>query len=73
MPAERGVPVPYLKARRLHTLLKQEELAEKAHIARATVVRGEAGGTRSIDNVRKLAAALGITPERLRSHPPDAP
>jgi len=71
MPAERGVAMPHLKAWRRRALLKQEELAEQAGVARATVVRGERGGTLSLDNIRKIAAALGITPEQLADGPPD--
>jgi transcriptional regulator with XRE-family HTH domain len=71
MPAERGVLVPYLRAWRLRATLKQEELAERSGVSRPTVQRGERGETISIDNTRKLAAALGITVEQLRFTNPD--
>lgn len=71
MPAERGVAVPYLRAWRLRATLKQEELAERAGVSRPTVQRGERVETLSIDNIRKLAAALGITVEQLRFENPD--
>jgi len=71
MSAPRGVIAPHLKAWRRRALLKQRELAEKADVARATIVRGERGGTLSLDNLRKLATALGITPEQLLGNPPD--
>ena len=70
MTAERGIPVPYLREWRLRATLKQEELAEKAGISRPTVQRGERGDTLSIDNIRKLATALGITVEQLRFERP---
>lgn len=66
MPAERGVPVPYLRAWRLRKLLKQEELAMRADVSRPTIQRGERGETLSIDNVKKIAQALEISDEELR-------
>ena len=71
MPAERGIPVPHLKAWRLRKLLKQEELAERADVSRPTIQRGERGETLSIDNVKKIANALGISNEELRFTDPD--
>lgn len=71
MSAPRGIVAPHLKAWRRKKLLKQWELAEKAGVARATIVRGERGGTLSLDNLRKLADALGITPEQLRDTSPN--
>lgn len=72
MPAPRGVTVPYLQAWRRRRTLKQGELATKAGVARATVQRGERGETLSIDNVRKLAAALSLSVEQVRFEEPDA-
>ena len=71
MPADRGVPLPYLREWRLWVLLKQEELAEKAGVSRPTIQRGERGETLSIDNIRKLAAALNITVEQMRFERPE--
>ena len=71
MPAARGIPVPYLREWRLRATLKQEELAERSGVSRPTIQRGERGDTLSIDNIRKLATALGITVERLRFERPD--
>jgi transcriptional regulator with XRE-family HTH domain len=71
MPAERGIPVPYLRAWRLRATLKQEELADRADVSRPTIQRGERGETLSIDNIRKLAKALGITVEQLRFEEPE--
>lgn len=66
MPAERGVTVADLRGWRLYATMTQKQLAERAGIARATVVRGETGGTLSIPNVQSLAEALGISVEQLR-------
>ena len=71
MLATRGLTTPYLRAWRLHAALKQNELADKAHVARATVQRGERGEPLSIDNVRALAQALGVTVEQLRFQAPE--
>lgn len=73
MPAPRGIMLRYLQAWRMRATLKQEELADKAGIARATVQRAERGGAVSLDNVRALAQALGITPEQLVMPPPGEP
>lgn len=73
MPAERGVTVADLKGWRLRATLTQGQLAGKAGVARATIVRGEGGGTLSIPNVQALAAALGITVEQLRFESPREP
>ncbi len=67
----RGIAVPRLHAWRSRRLLTTYELADKADVARATVVCGERGGALSIDNIRKIAAALGISPEQLADGPPD--
>lgn len=71
MPVVRGVLVPYLKAWRVRATLKQDELATRAGVSRPTIQRGERGETLSVDNVRKLAAALRITVEELRFTNPD--
>jgi transcriptional regulator with XRE-family HTH domain len=70
---EKGLRVRDLKAWRLRATLSQEDLAEKADVSRATIVRGEAGGTLSFGNIRKLAAALGITVDELRFGEPEEP
>ena len=73
MPAPRGITLKHLPAWRIRAMLKQEELADKAGIARATVQRAERGSTVSLDNVRALARALGITPEQLSMPPAGEP
>lgn len=66
----RGVTVPYLRAWRDRQVLKQQELAQKAGVARSTVARGERGDVLSVDKVRALAKALGITEQQLREEDP---
>jgi transcriptional regulator with XRE-family HTH domain len=73
MPAEKGVVVDNLRAWRLYATMSQDDLAQKANVARTTIVRGEGGGTLSYGNVRKLADALGITVEQLRFKMPPTP
>lgn len=68
----RGVALPYLKAWRLRKLMAQTELADRAGVARATVTRAERGDeVVSFANVRKLAEALGISPDELLHTNPD--
>lgn len=73
MAAQRGLALPYLRAWRLRRLLTQAELIEKSGVSRTTVVRAEsAGGSVSIANIRRLADALGITPDELVYNNPEA-
>ena len=72
MAAQRGLALPHLRAWRLRRLLTQAELIEKSGVSRTTVVRAEsAGGSVSIVNIRRLADALGITPDELVYSEPD--
>jgi DNA-binding XRE family transcriptional regulator len=64
--------VPRLRKWRIRALLKQSELAERAGIARSTIVRGERGDPISFESLKALAQALGITLEELRDVDPDA-
>ena len=50
---------------RRRRLLTQGELAEKAGVGITTIVRIEAGQGARVTTLRKLAAALDITPEQL--------
>ena len=54
-----------LREWRQRRLLTQEELAEKAGVGVTTIVRIEAGQSARISTLRKLAAALDVTPEQL--------
>jgi transcriptional regulator with XRE-family HTH domain len=66
----RGLPLPYLKAWRIKKFIGQGELADMAKLARATVTRAERGDeVVSFANIRKLAEALGITPDQLLKAP----
>ena len=68
----RGRPLPHLRAWRMHKLLAQGELAEVSGLARATITRAEQGNMIvSFANIRKLAAALGISADDLLRRAPD--
>jgi transcriptional regulator with XRE-family HTH domain len=54
-----------LRSLRERQVLSQRDLAEKARISPATVVRAEKGEPMRYLTTRKLADALGITPEEL--------
>jgi transcriptional regulator with XRE-family HTH domain len=61
----RGLPVPNLKKWRDWNVLTQKELAAKAKVAEATIINIERGENARQDIVRKIAEALGITPQQL--------
>jgi len=60
------VLVPRLRALRLEQALTQDDLAERAGVARSTVLKAEAGHELRPSTVRKLARALGVRPIRLQ-------
>lgn len=69
----RGFALPFLQRYRMRAFLTQVELIDKSGVSRATVVRAERGDEIvSIANIRKLAEALGITPDELVYKDPDA-
>ncbi|HZC04073.1 MAG TPA: helix-turn-helix transcriptional regulator [Ktedonobacterales bacterium] len=61
----RGVRLPHLAAWRRYNLLTQGELAERAHVARATINRAERGDSVSLENARQIAEALNTTPQQI--------
>ncbi len=61
-----GIPLPRLAEWRGRRLLTQAELAASAGVTVVTVKRAERGGNVSYVNVRKFAAALGVSPDDLR-------
>ncbi len=65
----RGVPVPSLVLLRKQAALSQEELAERAGVARITISRLEHGANGRYDTIDKLAEALLTTRTRLTRHP----
>lgn len=72
MAALRGFALPYLKAWRRARLMTQRDLVEQSGVSIATIVRAEGGDTGvSLANVRKLAAALDVTPEQLVNVDPE--
>ena len=54
-----------LREWRQRRLLTQEELAKKSGVGVTTVIRIEAGQEARISTLRKLAAALEVTPDEL--------
>ena len=65
----RGVRVPSLASLRKQAALSQEELAERAGIARITISRLEHGANARYYTIDKLAEALGTTRSRLTKRP----
>ncbi len=61
--------VPSLRAIRLDRALSQEDLAARAKVGRKTISRAENGQPIRVSNVRRLAAALRVTPHRLQQPP----
>lgn len=61
-----------LRAARLKAGWTQQQLAEKAHVNRATVAALEGGTRRASDDVLKaVATALGLKPEQLEDVAPE--
>ena len=65
----RGLALPHLEAWRIRRAMNISELAEKASVSRGTVTNAENGRIVGFPNMRKLAAALGITVEQLHHAP----
>lgn len=68
-----GRTLPYLRAWRVRRAYSQDELADRAGMARSTLTRGENGEVVRFSSVRKLAAALDISVEELIGPPPPEP
>lgn len=67
----RGIPLPHLEAWRLYRALTQAELAARAGVSRTTIGTAEQRGTSvRASNVRKLAAALQVSPSVLIGQAP---
>jgi transcriptional regulator with XRE-family HTH domain len=49
--------------------MEQAELAEKAGLARYTIIRLENGERASVRTIRRLARALRVSPETLMGRP----
>ncbi len=70
----RGRPLPFLKLWRMHRFITQSDLIAASGLSRATVVRAERGDmTVGFSNIKRLAEALGITPEELTFTEPSEP
>lgn len=69
----RGRALPHLKAWRMHKLMSQTELAQRAGLAKSTVARAERGDeVVSFANIKRLAAVLGISGHELVEKHPEA-
>ncbi len=66
------VRLPSLRYWRVLRAWHQEQLAEQAGVSMATLWRIETGRPATLDTVRKLAEALGVTPAQLQAPPPPA-
>lgn len=64
------VPLPSLRYWRVQRAWHQEELADRASVSMATLWRIETGRPATLETVRKLAEALGVTPADLQRQPP---
>lgn len=66
------VAIPYLRQWREYRLLTRANLANLAHLSEPAIEKLEMGRASGAFNstVRKLAGALGITPEVLMHHAP---
>jgi transcriptional regulator with XRE-family HTH domain len=63
--------VPYLRGWRANRGMTQGELAEAAQVARGTIVRAESGAPVNVRTLARLARALGLTVNELRTVDPD--
>lgn len=64
------VRLPSLRYWRVRRAWHQEELAKHAGVSMATLWRIETGRPATLDTVRKLAEALGVSPADLQRQPP---
>jgi transcriptional regulator with XRE-family HTH domain len=66
------VPLPYLRAWRLHALLSQDELTRRSGIAKTSIIRLEKGRQGAIlSTVGRLSQALGISRQQLVYEQPE--
>ncbi|MGZ3581574.1 MAG: helix-turn-helix transcriptional regulator [Ktedonobacterales bacterium] len=73
MPAPTShIPVPKLRAWRLHRLWTQVQLAKASAVSVPTIIRAEAGAPVHALTAAKLARALGVTVQQLREEEPPA-
>jgi transcriptional regulator with XRE-family HTH domain len=68
-PSEQAVP--YLRGWRADRGMTQEELAQKAQVARGTIIRAENGAPVNVRTLSRLAKALGLNVNELRTVDPD--
>jgi transcriptional regulator with XRE-family HTH domain len=71
MPKDDARPtLPHLRAWRMYALLSQKQLADRAGVGVATIIRLERGEHANYLTVQRLANALGISARRLTDEPP---
>jgi len=66
----RGVQVRYLRAWRMHRLLSQAELSDRARLSVQGISAAEHGGRVRLGTLSRLAQALGVDREALVRIPP---
>jgi DNA-binding XRE family transcriptional regulator len=67
---ERGISLPLLRKRRQQAGLSQEELAERAGVGVATIIRIEGGAHARYETLGKLARALKLERKQLLQEDP---
>lgn len=60
-----SLPLTKLSKVRSEKFLSQEELARESGVSQATISHAESGRKITLGNIKKLAAALGVKPEKL--------
>jgi transcriptional regulator with XRE-family HTH domain len=71
MATEKGISVPLLRKRRQQAGLSQLELAERAGIGVATIIRIEGGAHARYETLAKLARALKLERKHLLQEEPE--
>lgn len=67
----KGLALPSLKRIRIEKSFSQADLAQAADVSHRTITYAEAGYAVTLKTTRKLAQALGVTPNDLRAETED--
>ena len=71
MAARHGWELRHLQAWRRRRWLTQRALAERSGVGYSTICRAEIGGGVNAETAKRLAEALDVTPDDLRSVAPE--